>query len=200
MAASETLRTRLLSSQRSFNKYIFYDQKILFLQNEYMFKKDWYFVCNTNIFCVKIYFWNGIYFFYIFIYIFLYKFFFHIKAFFSANNVYFVKITNIFSNKKKYFLNLVLQQMNNHSKQPEYLLDTAAGRIGFCEFVTILLLWIYAILAKWVLGFIKDNTFGNRTRHLSLSCWSDQIPSLANSKSLQQERQSNGRVLKFLFC
>ena len=27
LAASKTLRTRLLSSQQSFNKYIFYDQK-----------------------------------------------------------------------------------------------------------------------------------------------------------------------------
>ena len=141
------------------------------------------------------------YIFFTFLFIFFsINFFFHIKAFFSANNVYLVKITNIFSNKKNYFLNLVLQQMNNHSKQPEYLLDTAAGRIGFCKFITILLLWIYAILAKWVLGFIKDNTFGNRTRHLSLSCWADQLQSLANSKSLLQERQSNGRVLKFLFC
>ena len=41
MAATETLRTRLSSSQRSFNKYIFYDQKkFFFLQNEYIFKKD----------------------------------------------------------------------------------------------------------------------------------------------------------------
>ena len=56
------------------------------------------------------------YFFYIFIYIFLYKkFFFHIRTFFSANNVYFVKNTNIFSKKKKIFFYLVLQQMNNHA-------------------------------------------------------------------------------------
>ena len=60
MAASETLRTRLLSSQPSSNKCIFYDQKKFFLQNEYIFKKDLYFICNTNIFCVKIYFWNEI--------------------------------------------------------------------------------------------------------------------------------------------
>ena len=52
----ETLRTRLLSSQRSCNKYISYDQKKFFLQNEYKFKKDLYFICNANIFCVKIYF------------------------------------------------------------------------------------------------------------------------------------------------
>ena len=32
-----------------------------------------------------------------------YKFFFHIKLFFSANNVYFVKNTNIFSKKKFFF-------------------------------------------------------------------------------------------------
>ena len=56
IGASETLRTRLLSSQRSFDKYIFYDQKKVFLQNEYIFKKDLYFVCDTNIFCAKIYF------------------------------------------------------------------------------------------------------------------------------------------------
>ena len=46
LAASKTLRARLLSSQRSFNKYIFYDQKY-FLQKEYIFKKDLYFICNT---------------------------------------------------------------------------------------------------------------------------------------------------------
>ena len=72
----------------------------------------------------KIYFSNKIYIFYIFIYIFLckkvffskifiqYKTFSHIKTFFSANNVYFVKNANIFSKKK---FNLVLQQMNNHT-------------------------------------------------------------------------------------
>ena len=37
------------------------------------------------------------------------------KTFCSANNVYFVKNTNIFS-KKKVFFNLVLQQMNNHKR------------------------------------------------------------------------------------
>ena len=49
------------------------------------------------------------------------KYFFNIKLFFpykniffSANNIYFVKNTNIFS-KKKFFFNLVLQQMNNHT-------------------------------------------------------------------------------------
>ena len=39
------------------------------------------------------------------------KFFFHIKLFFSANNVYFVK------NTKFFFFNLVLQQMNNHTRE-----------------------------------------------------------------------------------
>ena len=38
------------------------------------------------------------------------------KIFFSANNVYFVKNTFFF--QKNFFFNLVLQQMNNHSKQP----------------------------------------------------------------------------------
>ena len=38
--------------------------------------------------------------------------FFHITLFFSANNVYFVKNTNIFSKKKKFCFNLVLQEMN----------------------------------------------------------------------------------------
>ena len=95
--------------------------KKCFLQNEYIFKKDLYFIRNTNIFCVKIYFWNEIYIFYIFICIFLckkkffslkkffiVKLFFHIKTFFSGNNVYFVKNTNVFS--KKNFFNLVLQK------------------------------------------------------------------------------------------
>ena len=45
-----------------------------------------------------------------------YNFFFHIKIFFSANNVYFVKKTNIFS-KKNVFFNLVLQQMKNHTRE-----------------------------------------------------------------------------------
>ena len=99
-----------MSSQRISNKYIFYDQK---LQNEYMFKKDLdlYFACNTNIFCIKIYFSNEIHIFYIFVYIFLCKKsffslkkkikcknFFHIKTFFSANNVYFVKTQIFFQN------------------------------------------------------------------------------------------------------
>ena len=58
---------------------------------------------------------------YIFLHFHLYFFlqkniFFHIKTFFSANNVYFVKNTNIFS-KKKFFFNLVLQQMNNHRRK-----------------------------------------------------------------------------------
>ena len=45
------------------------------------------------------------------------KSFFHIKTFFSANNVCFVKNTNIFS-KKNFFFNLVLQQMNKHIFKP----------------------------------------------------------------------------------
>ena len=44
------------------------------------------------------------------------KLFFHIKRFLSANNVYFVKNTTIFS-KKIVFFNLVLQQMNNHIRR-----------------------------------------------------------------------------------
>ena len=44
------------------------------------------------------------------------KLFFHIKTFFSASNIYFVKNTNIFSKKKIFFFNLVLQQMNNHTE------------------------------------------------------------------------------------
>ena len=38
-----------------------------------MFQKDLYIVCNTNMFCMKIYFSNEIHIFYIFIYIFLCK-------------------------------------------------------------------------------------------------------------------------------
>ena len=44
-------------------------------------------------------------------------FFFRIKTFFSVNNVYFVKSTNIFSNKIFFFFNLVLQQMNNQERR-----------------------------------------------------------------------------------
>ena len=96
--------------------------KKIFLQNEYIFKKDLYFICKTNIFCIKLYFSNEIYIFYIFIYIFLckkvffskkffqYKTFFLYKNLFCANNVYFVKNPNIVS-KKNFFFNLVLQQI-----------------------------------------------------------------------------------------
>ena len=111
LGGSETLRTRLLISQRKFNKYIFYV----------------YILFYTNIFCINIYFSNGIYIFYIFIYIFLWKkkfsvknfnvkLFFHIKTFFSENNVYFVKnifFPQIFFFSKKKNL-LVLQQTNSH--------------------------------------------------------------------------------------
>ena len=87
MGASETLRTRLMSSQQISNKYIFYDQN---LQNEYMFMKDLYFACNTNIFCIKIYFSNEIHIFYIFVYIFLCK-----KSFFSLKKNFNAKIFSI---------------------------------------------------------------------------------------------------------
>ena len=112
-----------MSLQQSFNKFTFYDQIFFFLQNEYIFKKDLYFICNTNIFCIKIYFSNEIYIFYIFIYIFICKkVFFSVKTFFRIKLFFhiktFVKNTNIFSKKNKnFFFNLVLQQINNHSKQ-----------------------------------------------------------------------------------
>ena len=67
-------------------------KKKFFLENEYIFKKDLCFICNTNIFCIKIYFQITYIYFYIFIYIFLcekrgkksvnIKLFFHVKAFF----------------------------------------------------------------------------------------------------------------------
>ena len=57
LGASKTLRTRLLSSQRISNKYILHDQNKFFCRmNTFMFEKDLCFVCNTNIFCIKIYF------------------------------------------------------------------------------------------------------------------------------------------------
>ena len=62
LGTSETLRTRLLSSERSFNKYLFHNQDFFFLQNEYIFKKDLYFICNANILCIKIYFSNETFF------------------------------------------------------------------------------------------------------------------------------------------
>ena len=80
-------------------------------------RKNIYFVCKTNIFCIKKYFSNERYIFYTFIYFFLckkkkihHKTFFPYKNIFSASNVYFVKNINI---KKKF--SLVLQQMNNRS-------------------------------------------------------------------------------------
>ena len=111
LGASETLRTRLLSSQRSFNKYTFYDQKNVFWQNEYIFQKYLYFICNTNIICIKIYFSNEIS---VFLHfhsyfslqkklfsvkkVFNINFFFPYKNIFSAINVQFV--TTIFFPKK----------------------------------------------------------------------------------------------------
>ena len=59
--------------------------KKIFLHNEYIYSRKIYFICNTNILCIKIYLSNDIYIFYIFIYVFL------CKNIFSANNVYFVK-------------------------------------------------------------------------------------------------------------
>ena len=120
MGASETLSTRLLSSPGSCNKYTFLWSKIFFAEWIYVWER---FVCDTNIFCMKIYF-SYIYI-YTFIYNFLckkaffskkmfqYKTLFPNKSIFSANNVYFVKNRNIFS-KKTFFFSLVLQQMSNH--------------------------------------------------------------------------------------
>ena len=91
------------------------------MQNEYIFKKDLYFVCRTifyktNIFCIKIYFSNDIYIFYIFIYVFLcknfffsvkkafnVKLFFHMKTFFSV--IYILSKTQIFFQKKFFATN-----------------------------------------------------------------------------------------------
>ena len=113
-------------------------KKMFFLQNEYILKNDLYFMCNTNIFCMKIYFSNETYIFLHFhLYLFPYKIilsannvyfvkniflqkknnFLPYKNIFSANNVYFVK--NIFLQKKIFFFNLVLQQMNNHNRALE---------------------------------------------------------------------------------
>ena len=87
--------------------------KTIFFQNEYICNKDLNFIFNTNIFCVKIYFWNEIYVFYIFIYIFLRKiifftkYFFHYKTFLpnksTANNVYFIKNKYFFKKKIIFF-------------------------------------------------------------------------------------------------
>ena len=62
-----------------------------------------------------------------------YIFFFHIKLSFSANNVYFAKNTNIFSKKKKFFFNLVLQQMNNHTLRSWFSLSvkSRSGELAF---------------------------------------------------------------------
>ena len=90
----------------------FFMFKNFFLKNEYICKKDLYFICSTNIFYVKIYFWNEIF----RKKKFDYKTFFPYKKILSANNVYFVKNTTIFS-KKIVFFNLVLQQMNNHIRR-----------------------------------------------------------------------------------
>ena len=53
LGASETLRTRL---RNKIVTNIFFMIKKFFWQNEYKFKKDLYLICNTKIFCIKIYF------------------------------------------------------------------------------------------------------------------------------------------------
>ena len=96
-------------------------KKKCFLQNEYIFKKDLYFIRDANIFCIKKY-CSYETFFYIFNYVFLCKKVFYSKTFFpyknifSANNVYFVKNTYIHIYIFNIFFNLVLQQMNNHNQ------------------------------------------------------------------------------------
>ena len=57
-------------------------------------KKDSYFICNVNIFCIKIYFSNDSF------------IFFSVKTFFPVKKV---SIEN-------FFFNLVFQQMNNHNQ------------------------------------------------------------------------------------
>ena len=126
MAASKTLKTRLLSSQWSFNKFMIKNIFFFWRMNIYLRKN--YILLVTQTFCVKIYFWKR----YIYIFTFLFIFFsvkkvlfskkpFHYKKkiqnFFSANNAYFVKNTNIFSKKKFFCFNLVLQQLNNHKRR-----------------------------------------------------------------------------------
>ena len=64
--------------------------KNFFLQNECIFKKNLYFLCKTNIFCIKIYVSNNIYFLHFHLYFSVKKSFFQ-KHFFSVNNAYFAK-------------------------------------------------------------------------------------------------------------
>ena len=73
------------------------------MQNEYIFKKDLYFVQMRYIFFT----FSFIFFslkkkkFFLVKKFFNIKLFFHIKIFFSANNVYLIKNKNIFFKKKK---------------------------------------------------------------------------------------------------
>ena len=132
-----------------------------------IFKKDLYFICNTNIFCVKIHFSS----FYIFIYIFLCKKsflskkIFQYKNIFSANNIYFVKKIYFFKKKKKSFFNLVLQQLNNHRlrdimqnkcsyiNQPSWLKTIISHLAGLTHLRVYI--WKIFILPRWDLGKIK---------------------------------------------
>ena len=87
--------------------------KKFFLQNEYIFKKDLYFICNTNTFCIYIYF--------TFLFFSVKKVFFSVKKFFNIKLIFhikhfFLKIkSKYFFPKNIFFFNLVLQQMNNHT-------------------------------------------------------------------------------------
>ena len=107
LAGSETLRTRLLKSQR-FNKYIFKIKFFICRINIYLRKIYILFVTQT--FSVQKYISEMRYKFFTFSFIFFsvkrgffskiyfhIKLFFLIKIFFSANNVYFLKNTNSFS-------------------------------------------------------------------------------------------------------
>ena len=90
-------------------------------------KKICIFICDIYIFCRRIYFSNETHFYIVFFWkkVFLNIFFFSAsnfsfvaEDFLSTNNTYFLKNTNIFFLKKnKKNVNLILQQMNNHTQR-----------------------------------------------------------------------------------
>ena len=91
-------------------------------------KKICIFICDTYIFCRRIYFSNETHFYISFFlkksfsqYFFFFSasnFSFVAEDFLSTNNTYFLKNTNIFFFKKnKKNVNLILQQMNNHTQR-----------------------------------------------------------------------------------
>ena len=129
-------------------------KKTFFAEWIYIFKKDLYFICNANIFCIKIYFENDYIYIYIYIFTFSYIFFsvkkvffskkiFNIKLFsscktiFSANNIYFAK--NIY-----FFKKIIFFQFSFATNEQPYSKSYRTKLIPFSQ----LTFWKQSIIAE----------------------------------------------------